>query len=368
MKKIMIISILSILFLLSACSAEKVEATEQAKEDVTTTTELVDVLGRKIEMPDKVERVVVTGVGALRLYAYAGDLEKLVGVESIEQGKAIGRPYTLINKTLFESLPVIGQGGPSGGNDAERILTVKPDVIFTTYENPDELQNTLGIPVVALGYGVNAVFDESVYQSLSIIGEVVGTKEHALNQVQYLKACKADLEARTADIDLTNRPSIYVGAIGSKGAHGIESTRGANVILDVIEAKNVVDETDHKGAIMVDKEKLLEWNPDYIFIDMNGFTAVLEDYDQNPEFYQSLSAVKTDMIFGQMPYNFLTTNIDTAIADAYFIGKTIYPDQFADIDPAVKADEIYTQLLEGTCYDQMVSDFGGFRALGDALN
>jgi len=29
-------------------------------------------------------------------------------------------------------------------------------------------------------------------------------------------------------------------------------------------------------------------------------------------------------------------------ADAYFVGKTLYPDRFADIDPAKKADEIYT--------------------------
>jgi len=42
------------------------------------------------------------------------------------------------------------------------------------------------------------------------------------------------------------------------------------------------------------------------------------------------------------PYNSYNTNYETVLADAYFIGKTLYPDRFADVDPVEKADEIYT--------------------------
>ena len=37
---------------------------------------------------------------------------------------------------------------------------------------------------------------------------------------------------------------------------------------------------------------------------------------------------------------YYSTNIDTVIANAYYIGKVLYPDEFRDIDPAEKADEI----------------------------
>jgi len=50
-------------------------------------------------------------------------------------------------------------------------------------------------------------------------------------------------------------------------------------------------------------------------------------------------------VYGVLPYNYYNTNYETVLADAYFIGKVLYPDQFSDIDPQEKADEIYTQFV-----------------------
>lgn len=361
MKKwISIIVIMILMISLVACSTQ-VANNDESNETEKKVPTVTDVNGRTVELPEKVEKVVVTGVGALRLYAYAGNLEKLVGVEAVEHANAIGRPYTTINQERFKSLPVIGEGGPQKGNDPEKIVTMDPDVIFTTYENPDELQRKTGIPVVSLSYGNNAVFDDKIYESLKLIGLVVGTHDHAKDQVAYLKACETDLKTRTSGIEKEKAPKVYVGAMGSKGAHGIESTRGKFIILDVINANNVVDQTGKDGGLMVDKEQILQWDPDFIFIDMNGLPSVLEDYQNNKVFYKSLSATKNKKVYGQMPFNFLTTNIDTAITDAYFIGKMIYPEAFHDVDVEKKADEIYTQLLGKPFYEQMEKDFGGFK-------
>ena len=114
---------------------------------------------------------------------------------------------------------------------------------------------------------------------------------------------------------------------------------------------------------MIDKEKLLAWNPDFIFIDQGGFAAVVEDYQKNPVFYESLGAVQSGHVYAQLPYNYYNTNLGTAIADAYYLGKVIYPDAFADIDPAQKADEIYRALLGQPVYAQMAESFGGFNQL-----
>jgi iron complex transport system substrate-binding protein len=87
---------------------------------------------------------------------------------------------------------------------------------------------------------------------------------------------------------------------------------------------------------------------------------VLDDYAENPGLYTSLSAVKDGKLYGYLPYNYYTTNVDTALADAYFMGSEIYPDAFEDIDPIEKAREIYRFLLGSDAYDQMAADFGGF--------
>lgn len=348
---------------LSGCKAEAGDAAE--------TVTVTDLLGREVSVPARVERVIAIGPGALRLYVYAGNLDYVVGVEQIEVNGSTGRPYLLANPELAE-LPVIGQGGPNNAPDPEKILGVAPDMIFSTYTTEasaaDELQAKTGIPVVVISYGTNgfgttAIFDQTVQDSLLLVGLIGGTLEKAQVAVDFIQQARQDLDDRTRDIAQEGKPSVYVGGLGAKGTHGIESTQGKYALLDVIHAHNVVDETGMSGSIMVDKEKLLSWDPDLIFIDQGGFAAVVDDYRKNPIFYESLSAVQNGEIYAQLPYNYYNTNIDTAIADAYYLGKILYPAAFVDIDPELKADEIYQALLGRSVYAQMAETFGGFGKL-----
>ena len=356
-----LVTILSVF--LVGCSA--------ANPNKTETVSVTDLLGRDVSVPADVSRVVAIGPGALRLYVYAGNLDYVVGVEQIEADSPTGRPYLLANPELAE-LPVIGQGGPNNAPDPEKILTLAPDVIFSTYATDaataDELQAKTGIPVVVIsygniGFGVTTIFGEAVQDSLRLIGDITGQTEKAQAAIDFIQKARQDLEDRTKNIPDADKPSVYVGGLGARGAHGIESTQGRYALLDAIHAQNVVDETGESGSIMIDKEKLLAWDPDYIFIDQGGFAAVLEDYQKNPTFYESLSAVQNGQVYAQLPYNYYSTNIDTAIADAYYLGKILYPAAFADIDPVQKADEIYRSLLGQPAYAQMAESFGGFKKL-----
>ncbi len=100
--------------------------------------------------------------------------------------------------------------------------------------------------------------------------------------------------------------------------------------------------TDHAD---VAKEALVAWDPEYIFVDagttqMEGGGAVRELKTETA--LAGLSAAKEGRVYGVLPYNFYSANYETILANAYFVGKTLYPDRFADVDPVEKADEIYT--------------------------
>ena len=359
MRKLLVYTLhLSIMVSLFLLGCSKPASTQQPGRTVT------DRLGRTVTIPDRVEKIVAIGVGALRLYTYAGSLDKLVGVEQVEHSADPGRPYTQINEALFASLPIIGQGGPNNSPDPERLLNVSPDVIFTTYAanaaDADQLQRNIGIPVIALQYG-NSFWGEDVRKSLELIGEVTGDLTKAKAASDFIASCYDDLQYRTKDI--LDKPSVYIGALGFRGAHGIESTQGQFAPFLALNANNVVDETGQTGSVMIDKEKLIEWAPDIMFLDVNGYASVLEDYQSNARYYDSLAPVQNDSVYGMLPYNFLTTNIDTAIVNTYYMGTIIYPEAFADIDALQKADEIYKALLGQEFYQQMVTDFGGFQKL-----
>ncbi|HRW77363.1 MAG TPA: iron ABC transporter substrate-binding protein, partial [Candidatus Sabulitectum sp.] len=59
------------------------------------------------------------------------------------------------------------------------------------------------------------------------------------------------------------------------------------------------------------------------------------------------------------PYNWYTWNCGSILADAYYIGKVLYPERFDDVNPAAKADEIYRFLVGAGVFPQLKESFGG---------
>lgn len=361
LRSLMVLSVVLALCLASLALAGCNDKSSDGGAEAFTVTDLA---GRSVELKAPAERVVAVGPGALRLVCYCGAADQVVGIEQMEKQWGGGRPYILANEGLL-SLPVIGQGGPDSAVDPEALLNADPDVIFAAYlldaSKADDLQQKTGIPVVVLSYGQLGTFDQQLMDSIELVGKVTGNQKRAGEVVEYIQGCQQDLDRRTAGIAAEKKPTAYAGGLGMKGSHGIESTQTAFPPLMAVNARNVVDEAGVQGwSVMIDKEQLLEWDPDVLFIDESGLQMVQEDYAGNPGFYRALKAVQNGRVYGYLPYNFYTTNVDTAVSDAYFMGKTLYPDAFADVDPVAKADEIYVFLLGRAMYEQMARDFGGF--------
>lgn len=364
-----LITVIFLTSILAGCNStkasEEVNNLEEGSGDEVDTSEegikITDMAGREVILEKPAEKVVAIG-SALRIYTYINGTEKLVGVEKKQQDSESGRPYIMANTELAE-LPIVGEGFPAEP-DPELIIGADPDIIIAgdilDISEIEELENKIDIPIVVVTTGSSAVFDEDMYKSLEIIGKVVGKENRAEEVIRFMEDCKNELMDLTKDIPEEEKPSIYIGGLSYKGAHGIESTSCNSPVLNTIGAKNAADEIGKTGSVMIDKEKLIEWDPDILVIDENGLALVKEDYEKNPEYYNSLSAVKNKKVYGQLPYVSYYNNIETAMADIYFLGKILYPDEFKYIDPVEKADEIYEFILGVKLYDQMAEKFGGY--------
>lgn len=328
------------------------------------TLKVTDMAGRQVIAPLDPERIVCIGPGTLRLIVYLQAESKVVGVEDMEKMNPGGRPYWLAHPELA-GLPRCGPGGPAGINqkpDFEAVLSVKPQVLFITYMDghlADQVQRTLGIPVVVLSYGSFATFDETVYDALRLAGGILNREKRAADVVAYIESLRKEMRVRTRDID-PGRPCAYVGGIGYRGAFGIESTEKRYAPFDWIGADNVAERVQAGSGshVFIDKEGLLKLNPDVIFIDGAGLTVVQEDFRKKPAVYNALKAFAHGQVYALLPFNWYTTNIDTALADACAIGKILYPSHFEDIDPEGKADEIYTFMVGKPVYQEMKKDYG----------
>jgi iron complex transport system substrate-binding protein len=329
------------------------------------TMKVTDMAGRSVKVPQDPARIVCIGPGTLRLIVYLQAESKVAGVEDMEKVNPGGRPYWLAHPELAR-LPRCGPGGPAGINkkpDLEAVLSVKPQLLFITYMDArlaDKVQQTLGIPVVVLSYGAFASFDETVYDALRLAGRILNRDRRAAEVVAYIESLRKEMHARTRDIPPGTGPSVYVGGIGHRGALGIESTEKRYTPFDWIGADSVVERLQPGigSHLFLDKEGLLKLNPDVIFIDGGGLALVQEDFLKKPQVYNALKAFANGRVYTLLPFNWYTTNIDTALADAYAIGKILYPRQFEDIDPERKADKIYTFLVGRPVYQEMKKDYG----------
>lgn len=311
-----------------------------------------DMNGRDVAVPAEIRRLVAIGPGALRLVVYLGATERVVGIEDMERRMVRDpwvRPYASTLDERFFSLPVVGPGGPGKLPDFERIMMCRPDVMVAVSVDPAQVENMqakTGVPVVCLSYGALGEWREEAQKSLSLLGDILGRRERAEQVNAYIADLQKDLTARTLLDNRSDAPSVYFGGISFKGAHGLTSTQGGYPPGRMVKARNTVDALGKTGHLFVDQEQILVWNPDVIFVDMASQTILSRDVEQRRGFYRLLRAVRAGNVYSLLPYNYYNTNIELALLNACFIGKTLYPERFKDVDLSAKAAEIFEVFLD----------------------
>ena len=325
------------------------ETTTSPETDVTTEAAptsriIVDSMNREVEAPAAAPTIICVGVGALCYSCYVGAADLVVGVEDYEVKPGMSRLYNYVNFDKFKDLPVTGTNGEPF---VEEIINVDPQVIvMSAYAglDPDELSAKTGIPVVVVP-GSDTTLDEKAYITIRILGELYCMEERAAELTAYLEGVQKDLDERTASIPEEAKPGVYVGGVSFKGQHGFEGTEAYYGPFELIHANNLANTTDQNGAFNIDVEQVLAWDPDVIFLDFNGMSLINEDYAANPDFYNSLTAVQNGKVYSQISFRSSASNLETALADAYYAACIMFPEHFSDVNPVEKAGEIFTELL-----------------------
>lgn len=355
MKKLTVLILL--LALLAGCAAAPAApsgASETGGADRTVT----DVWGRQVSVPETVETIACVGSGAPRMAAYLGVMDRLVGAEDHDiEAMTVLRDYSPVWYDALKDLPSVGAGGGSGANNAypEELITLSPDVILAGFsaEAADELQGQTGIPVVCVRYISNGLADESFYAALRVFAETVGAQARCEELLAYIDSCRADLAGRTADVPAEDRPTAYAGAVTFSGRHGFTGTYSHFGPFDAVGAVNAADADSQEGYYETDREQVLAWDPDYIFLDPGNLDLVGEEQASFPGYFSSLRAVQEGNVYTMPSFNNCGMNISYALMDAYWAGYILFPEQFADVDMAEKGGEILTAFLGEDIFETM---------------
>ena len=373
--------VLTLSLFLVSCTKKTETTTIGVKEDIVT---VEDSLGRSVTIDrNKVNKVVCVGAGALRLYSYIGDMAKIVGAEDIDRAqdgadlslfgakgfRGISRPYYDFNKDYLKTVVTVGLGGPRNQNaETEKILAVNPDLIISQYldiEKANKLSTDTDTPVILVKYGNNHnVFDETLYNSFTILGKVLNKEARAKEIVDYIKAQKELLETyKTNATEAEKNTTYYIGCLGNWGTQDILSTSLKYPAFDAVGVKYTLDSSATITDGKITLEKLVEVDPDVIILDAAGISTFLSTtYAEHKDVIDNLKAVKNGKVYVQMPFNAYYTNIEISIMNAFFIASIAYSS--SNINVEAKSTEILAKFLgTGADYNlvkNMQYSYGGY--------
>lgn len=363
-----------------AAPAETAGETAAAAESTAVT--VTDMVGRAVEViPGSYSRVVCIGAGALRMYAYVGDVQLLAGVEDIDNTTlaerpmmfdSVARPYVLAYGQVFSTLPSCGVGGPMAQTaEAEKILSCDPDIVISEYEDADKanaLQEQLGVPVITLMSGSDGVFAPEFAASLNLLGTVFGREDRAAELTAYIEAETALIRERTAGIADADKPAVYICGLGNWGTTNHLMTAQNYVPFQVANVRNAVTGLSAEGPGAIEEEKFVSLGEemDVIIMDAAAVKNIAPLYAEDPAMFDTCKAWTVGEVYLQMAYNAYYTNYEISLANTWFTAKTVYPELFSDIDMTEKLNEI-TELFLGTALAEEIfacpSSFGGYQKI-----
>jgi iron complex transport system substrate-binding protein len=287
---------------------------------------VVDSAQRRVEVPDRIERVVAAGPPASVLLTILAP-EKMVGWN--RQPLPEDLPYL---PPVARNLPEIGRlTGRGGTANLEVVMAAKPDLIIDfgsvsdTYVSlADRVQNQTGIPYILIdGRFANTL------SAVQLLGNILGVDQRAGELTRRMEEILRDVDRAKAAVPPDARPRVYL----ARGNRGLETGNRGSINTEIIEragAINVVDGGPLLGGLTnVSLEQVVAWNPDTI-VTVDPSVA---DYIRSEPSWSQIDAVRRGRVFlsPRLPYGWVDSPPSlNRLVGLQWLARLLYPERFSE--------------------------------------
>jgi len=291
----------------------------QAEEQATTRT-ITDILGRTVDIPTEVNKVVcLHPIPTYMVWRLAPD--KLVSIDWVFRIHLDKGNYLLPDSSVkkLKDLPVTGTYFKS--MNKEQILSLNPTVIVSMTKDPNlaKTQDELSIPVLAISK--NTLNDYEA--SFRVMGKLLGNEKEGNELADYWRSVIERVTNETSQIPKKERVKVYYvshdGPLSTVGPATVMAS-----IIDLASGINVVKDIQGQPTsehITVSMEQVLVWNPDVIITDNAG------DRDEilSSSEWQEINAVKNHRVYAVRRHEHLDGI--RSIMGLVWTANTLYPEK-----------------------------------------
>lgn len=258
--------------------------------------EIVDMIGRKVTLPDTVTKVAaVSPPGTYLLYAIDPTLLAGINFPIMDNEKKFTVP-------TYRNLPVIGgMAGQGRTLNREVLLQVKPDFMLHWIWKDDAANNkfvesmsTMPFPLVHVRLGSVCEYPEA----LRFVADITNRRERGETLANYAQRVLDEASTIAAAIPENKKRTVYY----AEGTDGLSTERAASLHAELIPLAGGVNvhqgpEADHYGMEKISMEQLLLYDPEIILVkEKTFFDTVFTDSR-----WRNLKAVKAKQVY-LIPY------------------------------------------------------------------
>jgi iron complex transport system substrate-binding protein len=252
-------------------------------------------------------------------------------------------------KNIDPKNEILGVGSKKNGINVEQVISLDPDlVILYPVEESDNTKKQLednGIKVIS----INPETLESLQSDITTIGEAIGKEKEAEELNAYINEKVSMVKDRVKDID--EKKTVYLA-----GSRGVLSTHSGDFfqheIIDIAGGEDLSKDLVG-GWNEISAEQLIQWNPE-VMVTVNYSPDNRESILQDKSL-SSIKALEEKQVY-EIPSKIDSwdTPKPSAVLSFLWMGKTLYPEAFEDVDLTKEANGFYEKF-----YGKSFEDLGG---------
>ncbi len=294
-----------------------------------STITVTDKLGRKVLLNLPVSRAVI--IISYELIPALNIWSQIVGVSRwAEENCGLYKAIVTENPPLKR--PLVGTGTDV---NVEAVMKLNPDLVITWTYNPNTIRflEEKGIKVI----GIYPESLSELYKDMRLHGMLFGKEKRVEEVIMEMEKILKLIGERVNRIPTQKRKKvIHLGGAPTRvsGALGV-----TNDIIKIAGAINSARSTMQRN-VDVSVERIIEWNPDVIFI--WGSAGYNESWLYSNSQWRFINAVKNRKVYKLPKWSTWSPHLAPI---ALYMAMRIYPEEFKDISFEKIADDFYKKVF-----------------------